>query len=56
MATSANSKKQIIFPSELDGTDNVSHIRATGNEPWPAVDHTIVNFASRVVSFIVRLD
>ena len=52
----ANGKKQVVLPSVVDGADNVSHIETTNNEAGFSVDHTIVNFASGVISCVLRLD
>ena len=56
VAAAANRSEKFVFASIPDGSHYVGHINRAHNELRALVDHSVVDFAGRVVRGIFRLD
>src|SRR5450759_1926802 len=55
VSSAAHGKKQIMFSRKIYRVDYIRCIRATGDQTRPFVYHSVVHFASFIISLIARL-
>jgi hypothetical protein len=56
VSTASDGNKKVVLSAKVDSRDNVSHVSATHNQDWVFVDHSVVDFACRIVAFIASLN
>ncbi|HVQ20931.1 MAG TPA: hypothetical protein VMS23_07785, partial [Terrimicrobiaceae bacterium] len=56
VAAASNRNQELVLAAKIDGRDHIGDVRAAGNQPWPSINHPVVNLAGLIIPFVLRLD
>ena len=56
VTTAPDCDEQVVLPADVDGRDNVRHVRTSRDQTGSPVDHAVVNLTGGIVALVVGLD